>query len=84
MAGFTTEALMRDWAKQAQLDTGKFATCMKDPAIAKRVDLDTETAQKLRLRGTPSLFINGKPAPPVGFEYLKGVIEAELAAKGSS
>jgi len=61
------------------LDTGKFRSCLADPAIKTEVEADGEMASKIGASGTPTFFVNGKAlvgAQP--FASFKELIEAEL------
>ncbi|NJM41203.1 MAG: thioredoxin domain-containing protein [Anaerolineae bacterium] len=79
-AGLADQALMLSWAKAVQLDASKFTTCLSNPEMKTRVQQDTTLGGKLGVRGTPTLFINGRPLPgAVPFEFLQSTIESDLA-----
>jgi len=68
-----------DLGKQIGLDMKKFAADRKNPAHKARVQRDKQEGQKLGVRGTPTVFINGRKFE--GERSLKGFsqqIEAEL------
>jgi protein-disulfide isomerase len=47
-------------ARQIGLDMKQFSTDIESEAIADRVDADRKQADKLGLRGTPMIYINGR------------------------
>ena len=78
-AGLANEALMLTWARAVGLDTTVFKTCLADPEMKVRVQADTEAGGKLGVRGTPTMFINGRPFPgAIPFNSLQSSIDAEL------
>ena len=65
--------------KEIGLDIAKFKKVYADPATKAIVDSDGKLADKLKVRGTPGTFVNGRfigGAYP--FESFKAVIEEEL------
>lgn len=42
-------------------DRNEFQRCIDDPAIGEELSRQIEAGQKIHLRGTPSIFINGRP-----------------------
>ncbi len=72
----------KKWAKELKLDAKKFEKDMKDPAIKKAIEDDSNFARSNGAGGTPSFFINGVllvGAQP--YERFKEVIDALLAEK---
>jgi protein-disulfide isomerase len=56
-----------------------FATCLKEKAVEADLQKDIEIATQLRVLGTPTMFINGKPMMAVqSIEMLRATIDAEL------
>ncbi len=47
-------------AKELQLDTTKFDTCVTSPNTAKKVKASELQAINLGIRGTPAIFVNGR------------------------
>ena len=67
------------YAKQLGILTPAFDSCLDDPAIAKQVQHDLDTAILEGVRGTPTLFINGKPFEGFqSYSKLKIIIESLL------
>ncbi|MGB0589980.1 MAG: DsbA family protein [Myxococcota bacterium] len=48
------------YADTVGLDDGKFEACLEDPKIAEKVEADMSEARKAQVRGTPTIFINGR------------------------
>ena len=79
-AGLATQALMLTWAQTVGLDRDVFKTCLANPEMKRRVQADTEAGGTLGVRGTPTMFINGRPYPgAIPFSTLQGTIDALLA-----
>jgi protein-disulfide isomerase len=75
------DEVMLAWAKAIQLDEPQFKTCLGSDAARAQVDADTALGHRLRVAGTPTLFINGRALPgALSYEFVRGMIEAELLA----
>jgi protein-disulfide isomerase len=61
---------LRRYAERLGLDLARFESDLVDPAVAARVERDTESGDRSGVDGTPSLFINGiryrGPRDPAG------------------
>jgi protein-disulfide isomerase len=67
------------YAQQIGLDVEKFEKDVASEDVKKRLDADTQEAQKLGVSGTPAFFINGKyMAGAQPFEAFKQRIDEEL------
>ena len=60
------------------LDDTKFKEQQKNPAITERIRQDYEEGIRIGVRGTPTIFINGKKLRDRGMESMESVIEKEL------
>ncbi len=70
---------IQELAQQVGLDMTRFNTDMADPALQQRINQEMQEGQKIGVRGTPSIFINGRRLQQrnkAGFDQL---IQAELA-----
>jgi protein-disulfide isomerase len=76
--------IFSDYARSLNLDVGRFNTDMDGTEVAKRILADQDRAQQLRVRGTPTLFINGRQVQPAQFtrEGLRAAIDTALREKG--
>jgi len=53
---------------------------MTVPEIARIIAQDLDDARTLNVTMTPEFFVNGKPLPQFGYEPLKALVDAALAA----
>ena len=76
--------IFSDYARSLNLDVGRFNTDMDGTEVAKRILADQDRARQLRVRGTPTLFINGRQLPPVQFtlDGIRTAIDSALKEKG--
>ncbi|HLT23257.1 MAG TPA: DsbA family protein, partial [Bacteriovoracaceae bacterium] len=51
---------------------------MNDPSALANIEQDIKDLETLKVRGTPTFFVNGKPLPSFGLEPLKKLIRDEL------
>jgi protein-disulfide isomerase len=73
-------AILR-YAGRLGFDLPRFEAALDDPGVGERVDADAALAERLGARGTPALFINGRPltgARPLS--ELRPEVQAELDA----
>ncbi|MFQ5513355.1 MAG: DsbA family protein [Myxococcota bacterium] len=78
---------MEEMAKKAGLDLERFKKDMEEKAqdYAKQVDADFRQGQTVAVRGTPTLFVNGKKVQNRSVEGMSAMIDAALkqSTKGS-
>jgi len=75
-----------DISKELGLDQTKFAEHRQNPAETARIRQDYQEGLRLGVRGTPTVFINGKKIKNRGMTSMEAEIEAALkkaSAKGS-
>ena len=60
------------------LDKTKFEEQQKNPAVTEQVRKDYEEGIRLGVRGTPTIFINGKKLRKRGLKSMEAVVEKEL------
>ena len=83
LRGATDETFFK-WAEEMKLDMAKFKASFNDPATAAMVKADMEEGRKAGLRGTPSVYINGRKFQPqrgYSVSAFKSVIDAEFMNK---
>jgi protein-disulfide isomerase len=69
--------------KEMDLVDPAFENLMKNPEIAGLIQRDAQEGRRAGVRGTPTIFINGKRHPgPYTPEGLRETIEAELKRSG--
>lgn len=66
-------------AKQAGLDMPRFEADRNNPQLAQLVNRDTRQGQQLGVRGTPTIFINGRKLSQRNKAAFDQLIQAELA-----
>lgn len=66
-------------AEQAGLDMEQFETDRKDPRLQQQINADLQEGQKIGVRGTPTIFINGRLLPQRSRAAFDQMIRAELA-----
>ena len=77
-----SDADLRQYAKDLQLDETKFAQCLSEARYAEQVKKDLAEGQKYGVTGTPAFFVNGElisGAQP--FASFDEAIKTELARK---
>lgn len=62
------------------LDLDKLRTDMASADIARLIRQDLEDARTLNVTKTPDFFVNGRPLPAFGEDYLRRLVGDELAA----
>jgi len=70
--------LIYEFLPSIGLDMEKLRADMKDPAIIEMIDQDLKDLRTLKVRGTPTFFVNGKTPSRFGFSYLKELITEEV------
>ncbi len=70
---------VKGYAKALGLDMAKFEADMKDENLLRDVRMNMEAGKKVGVRGTPSMYLNGKKLEARDFEQMKSAVEAELA-----
>lgn len=71
--------MINDLAKKAGLNMDQFAKDMADPALDQQIKKDFVDGQQIGVRGTPSIFINGRRVQQRSLAAMRQMIEAELA-----
>jgi protein-disulfide isomerase len=76
--------IFSDYARALNLDVQRFNTDMDGTEVSKRILNDQNRAASLHVKGTPTLFINGRQVQPteVTPEGLRAAINAALREKG--
>jgi protein-disulfide isomerase len=72
---------LKDYAKQIGLDVPKWEKDMNSPEIADQISAEGKEAQTAEVRGTPTIFVNGKRVNNRSVEGFKQLID-EAKAKG--
>jgi protein-disulfide isomerase len=72
---------LKDYAKQIGLDVPKWEKDMNSPEIADQINAEMKEAQTAEVRGTPTIFVNGKRVMNRSVDGFKQMID-EAKAKG--
>jgi protein-disulfide isomerase len=80
--GLGADAL-KSYAQQIGLDMPKFETDMASPETKSQIQEDMRLSRQLGVRGTPTIFVNGKLAQERSVDGLKAIIDPILAGKKS-
>ena len=75
------DAKVQEIAKELNLDTKKFNMDMNSTAIRNLIYRDLKNAREIGIRGTPTVFINGKLLKKRSLPGMSDMIEAELKKK---
>lgn len=73
-----TEEKFTEFAKGLGLDMDKFAADSKDPQLRQQVQLDLQNGVNAEVRGTPTIFVNGRRLNERSLEGMKALIDGEL------
>lgn len=71
--------LFEKYAGELGLDLARFKQDMKDPQILATLKADYEAGKALGIRGTPTIYVNGRQLQKLSYEALKALIDEELA-----
>ena len=72
---------IQDIAKQLGLDMEKFNRDLNDASVQNLIDKDISDAEKASIRGTPTIFVNGKAVKNRRPNEFQDMIETELKRK---
>jgi protein-disulfide isomerase len=61
------------------LDVQKFKADMKDPQTLANIKADYEAGKAIGVRGTPTIYVNGRQLQELSYAALKALIDEELA-----
>lgn len=75
------DAKFEEFAQSLGLNMERFKQDMKNPALAAMVQRDLKDGVDAGVRGTPSIFVNGRLLQQRSFPGFKQAIDAELAKK---
>jgi protein-disulfide isomerase len=76
------DAKVKEIARSLDIDFKRLNEDMKDPEIQKIINRDINGGREIGVRGTPTIFINGKRLQNRSFQGFQWMIEAELKKKG--
>ena len=66
-------------AQELKLDVSAFEAALDAPEVKQLVDADLELGERARVRGTPTIFMNGRKVDdPYDIDALSALIDSEL------
>lgn len=71
--------LVWTYLAQVDVDIEKIKKDMNNPEIISRIEQDVKDLETLKIRGTPTFFVNGRPLPTFGLGPLKALIKEEIS-----
>ena len=71
---------LKAYATELALDRPRFDNALDSGKFAEMVQRDIEEGMKLRIKGTPTVFINGRRVSANSYEELKASVEAAFKA----
>ena len=74
------QATLVRYAGEIGLDVAQFQADQKNPDIVRYVRMEAKAGEKVGVKGTPSMFLNGRKLEARDVEAFKREIDAELAA----
>ncbi|HEU4770058.1 MAG TPA: thioredoxin domain-containing protein, partial [Pyrinomonadaceae bacterium] len=74
---------LRQYAADLGLDRARFDASLDSGKFAENVQRDVMDGRKLRVNGTPALYVNGRRVADNSYESLKSTIEAVLKAEAA-
>ena len=79
---FDVRPIFESYATRIGLDLVQFRQDISNEAVERRIFLDGKRAHSLGVKGTPTVFLNGRELPfeSLAPDKLKALIQAELAA----
>jgi protein-disulfide isomerase len=69
---------LKKYAGEIGLDVPKWETDMNSKEVQDQIDSDMQLARTAGVRGTPTIFVNGKKLQERSFEGFKAAVEVEL------
>lgn len=77
-----TEPMLDELAKKVGLDLERFKTDRNDPQVVDKVRQDFEEGVRAGVRGTPTIFINGRRLLQRSMQGFTAMIDDELRERG--
>lgn len=73
-----TDQMLEQLAKELNLDMDRFRSDMADPETTSLINRDLREGSRVGVRGTPTVFVNGKRMTQRSLEAFSAAIENEL------
>ncbi|GAB4259234.1 MAG: hypothetical protein Kow0092_07370 [Deferrisomatales bacterium] len=69
-------------AQEVGLDKARFDADRQDPEVLSRVNADARDGQRAAVRGTPTVYVNGKQLQDRSMDGFRAMIDSELRKAG--
>jgi protein-disulfide isomerase len=76
-----SDAKVEAIARELGLNMEQFNQDLKDPAVGAQLDREINSGRQANLRGTPTIFVNGKVLEQRNLQGFQEAIEADLKKK---
>jgi protein-disulfide isomerase len=76
-----SDVKVEEIARELGLNMERFDQDLKDPELLTRIDRDLKNGQQANVRGTPSIFLNGKQLNQRSLPGFQQAIDVELKKK---
>lgn len=63
---------------EVDVDIEQIKKDINDPQIMANIEQDIKDLETLKIRGTPTFYVNGRPLPSFGLDQLKSLIKEEI------
>lgn len=76
--------MLKQYAQQSGADPAKLATCVASLDTRERIEKSIDLGRELKVTGTPTLFVNGRPISNVSgvpYDTLKALVDFEATQK---
>jgi protein-disulfide isomerase len=82
---FDVRPIFEEYARRIGLDVERFTRDLSSSTVERRIFLDGKRGHELGVKGTPTVFLNGREVPfdSLPAQRLRPLIDAELALAGS-
>jgi len=78
IADWGEQSVLDKLSEELSLDRAAFAECIEEEAVFNRVRQDVELGAKLEVRGTPTIFLNGRRLEFSQLEVIPGLLKIIL------
>lgn len=75
------ETKIKELAEFVGLDMAKFDQDIKDPALVEMINRDVRNGLQVQVKGTPTVFVNGKLVRRADLKGIMDMVESELRRK---
>jgi protein-disulfide isomerase len=78
------EQKIQQFRAALKLDKAKFDQVMNSPQTIEKINKDRQEGEEADVRGTPTIFVNGRMVRPANYEGITNAVEEALKALGKN